>query len=140
VSAPQATDQIVAPPPTEPGRLHRPGRAIVALVEVLVAGLAVWGAFWAWPHGFATIATQIADGRVLESQRVFGNWLAAAIGFGTIAAVLVLDAARQVLLAVRVRPKREPMQETRQEPVQETGKAPEAVPDAGSDTRTAGDD
>lgn len=132
MSAPQATGQIVAPPPTEPARLHRSWRALVALAEVLVAGLAVWGAFWAWPQGFATISTTIADGRVLESQRVFGNWLAAAIGFGTIAAVLVLDAVRQVLLAVRARPKRE------------KGKAPDAVsnaePDAGSDTRVTGED
>lgn len=104
MTAPQATEQPVAPPATEPG-LHRPWRAAVALAEVLVAGLAVWGAVWAWPHGFASI-TAVIDGVTLESERVYGNWLAAAIGFGTVAAVLVLDALRQVLLAARARPGR----------------------------------
>jgi hypothetical protein len=106
VSTPQATDELVAPPATESGRLHRPGRAVVALAELVAAGLAVWGAFWAWPQGFATITTTVADGIELESQRVSGNWLATAILFGTIAAVLVLDALRQTVLAVRARPKR----------------------------------
>ena len=105
MSAP-ATEQLVVPPPTTPGRLHRPGRAIVALVELLLAGAAVWGAFWAWPHGFATITTEVGQGVVVESERVYGNWVAVAIAFGTVAAVLVLDAARQVALAVRARPKR----------------------------------
>lgn len=106
MTAPQATEELVAPPTTEPGRLHRPARAVVALVELLAAGLAVVGAFWAWPRGFATISTVVGDGTTLESERVLGNWLAAAIAFGTIAAVLVLDAVRQLLLAVRIRPRR----------------------------------
>ena len=101
-----STDQLVAPPPTEPARLHRPVRGLVALAELLVAAVAVWGAFWAWPRGFATITTVISDGTALESERVLGNWLAAAIAFGTIAALLVVDATRQLLLATRVRPRR----------------------------------
>ncbi|MGH3878611.1 MAG: hypothetical protein ACRDSK_16390 [Actinophytocola sp.] len=105
MSAP-ATEQLVVPPPTTPGRLHRPARAIVALVELLLAGAAVWGAFWAWPHGFATITAEVGQGIVVESERVYGNWVAAAIAFGTVAAILVLDAARQAVLAVRARPKR----------------------------------
>jgi hypothetical protein len=104
VSAPQATDQLAAPPPTEPDRLHRPVRAVVAIVELVVAGFAVWGAFWAWPRGFATITTTISDGTELDSERVLGNWLAFAIAFGTLAALLVLDAVRQLVLATRVRP------------------------------------
>jgi hypothetical protein len=106
VTAPQATEAVAAPPPIEPGRLHRPRRALVALAELLAAGAAIWGALWAWPHGFATITTVVADGTVLESERVFGNWVATAVGFGTIAAILVLDAVRQLLLAVRAKPKR----------------------------------
>jgi hypothetical protein len=105
VSTPQATD-LAAPLPTEPGGLHRPVRAMVALTELVVAGLAVWGAFWAWPQGFATISTVVTDGVVLDSQRVSGNWLATAILFGTVAAVLVLDALRQTVLAVRARPRK----------------------------------
>ena len=106
MTAPQATDEVVAPPPTEPARLHRPARAIVALVELVAAGLAVWGAFWAWPQAFTTISTTITDGVVLDSQRVYGNWVAAAVGFGTLAALLVVDAVRQTLLAVRIRTRR----------------------------------
>ncbi|HEY0452229.1 hypothetical protein [Actinophytocola sp.] len=106
MTAPQATEELVAPPPTEPGRLHRPARALVALVELLAAGGLVWLAFWAWPRGFSTITTVVGNGTELESTRIYGNWLGAAIGFGTLAALLVLDALRQVVLAVRARPKR----------------------------------
>jgi hypothetical protein len=101
-----ATDELVAPPPTEPGRLNKPWRALVALAEVLLAGVAVWFAFDLWPRGVATIVTTLTDGRVLESTRYVGSWMAAAIGLGTLAALLVLDAIRQVALAVRTRPKR----------------------------------
>jgi hypothetical protein len=125
VSAPQATDELVAPPTTESGRLHRPVRAVVALAEVVVAGLAVWGAFWAWPQGFATITTVVTDGVELDSQRVSGNWLAVAIAFGTLAAVLVLDALRQTVLAVRARPRKA-----------KRGKDSDAV----SDAKVTGDD
>ena len=106
MTAPQAADELVAPPPTEPPRLHRPGRAIVAAVELLVAAGLVAVAFWAWPKGFATIVTVAGDGTELASERVYGNWLGTAIGFGTLAALLVVDAVRQVALAVRARPKR----------------------------------
>ncbi|MPZ84142.1 MAG: hypothetical protein GEV28_28585 [Actinophytocola sp.] len=106
MTAPQATEELVAPPPTERSRLHRPWRALVALVELLVAGGLVLLAFWAWPRGFATITTVVGDGTELVSTRIYGNWLGGAIGFGTVAALLVLDALRQVVLAVRTRPKR----------------------------------
>jgi hypothetical protein len=134
VTAPQATDEVVAPPPTEPARLHRPGRAIVALAELVVAGLAVWGAFWAWPQAFATISEPITEGVVLDSQRVYGNWIAAAVGFGTLAALLVVDAVRQSLLAVRARPRRE----------RKVATAGPAEPDAGvgadANTKVSSDD
>jgi hypothetical protein len=107
VTAPQAADEVITQPPIEPAGLHRPVRAVVALVELLAAAAAVWGAFWAWPHGFATITTVVGDGTVLESQRTYGNWLGAAVGFGTLAALLAIDAVRQVLLAVWARPKRD---------------------------------
>lgn len=106
MTAPQAADELVAPPPTEPGRLHRPRRAIVAAVELLVAiGLVVL-AFWAWPQGFETIVSVGRDGREVTATRTYGNWLGAAIGLGAVAALLLVDAVRQVALAVRARPKR----------------------------------
>jgi hypothetical protein len=146
VTAPQATETVVAPPPTVPARLHRPGRALVALAELLVAGAAVWAAFWAWPRGFATITTVIADGTALDSQRVYGNWLAAAIGFGLIAALLLVDATRQVLLAVRTKPRRAKKRKAADTTPEETADEPDASADAvaasgtASDTRVSGDD
>ncbi|OLF15778.1 hypothetical protein [Actinophytocola xanthii] len=105
MTAPRALDEPAAPPTVEPDRLHRPRRAIVAVVELLVAGGAVAAAFWAWPRGFATIVTVAGDGTRLLSERTYGNWLGGAIGFGALAALLVLDAIRQLVLAVRVRPR-----------------------------------
>jgi hypothetical protein len=137
VTAVPPADQVVAPPAIEPGTLHRPVRAVVALVELIVAGFAVWGAFWAWPRGFATITTVISDGTALDSQRVSGNWLAAAIAFGTAAALLVIDAIRQVVLASRVRSRR-----ARRDPllgvaVVATSPAPVAATDVPPDRETA---
>lgn len=101
-----ATEELVAPPPTEPGRLNKPWRALVALVELLLAGVAVWFAFDLWPRGIAKIVEHYPDGIVLESTRYIGSWMAAAIGLGTVAGLLVVDAVRQLVLAVRTRQKR----------------------------------
>ena len=101
-----ATDELVAPPPTESGRLNKPWRAFVALAELVVAAVAVWFAFDVWPRGIAKIVEHYPDGIVLESTRWSGSWMALAILLGTVAAVLVVDAVRQVALAVRARPKR----------------------------------
>lgn len=88
----------------EKAGLNQPWRALVALVEVLLAGLAFWGASTCWPNAFATVTTVLDDGRELVSTRMLGNWASAAIGLGTLAALLMMDALRQVVLAVRVRP------------------------------------
>ena len=101
-----ATEEIVAPPPTEPGRLNKPWRAFVALGELVAAAVALWFAFDVWPRGVAKIVENYGDGIVLESTRWVGSWIALAVVLGTVAALLVLDAVRQVLLAVRARPKR----------------------------------
>jgi hypothetical protein len=93
-------------PPEEPGpsaRLHKPWRTLVAVVEVVLAVLAGWAAFACWHGGVATVVTHTDDGAVLESHRYFGGLLAAAIGFGTVAAILLVDAVRQLSLAVRAR-------------------------------------
>jgi hypothetical protein len=49
------------------------------------------------------VVTRTDDGAVLESHRYFGGLLAAAVGLGTLAAILLVDAVRQVSLAVRAR-------------------------------------
>ena len=101
-----ATDELVAPPPTEAGRLNKPARALVALAELVLAGVAVWFAFDVWPHGVAKVVEDYGNGIVLESTRWVGSWMSLAILLGTVAAVLVVDAVRQIALAVRARPKR----------------------------------
>lgn len=101
-----ATDELVAPPPTGQGRLNQPWRALVALAELVVAAVAVWFAFGFWPRGVAKIVEHYPDDIVLESTRWVGSWMALAILLGTVAAVLVVDAVRQVVLAVRARPGR----------------------------------
>jgi hypothetical protein len=78
---------------------------LVAVLELLVAGGAVWAAFWAWPRGVATITLALDDGTTLVSTRYFGNWMGLSILLGTIAGLLVLDAVRQAVLAIRVRPR-----------------------------------
>lgn len=85
------------------GRLHQPRRWLVALVEVLLAALCVWGAFALWDSGIVAVATELEDGTRLTSTRYLGNRIGSAIALGTLASVLVLDALRQVVLAVRVR-------------------------------------
>lgn len=104
MTAAPETEPLVSPPPTATGGLNRPWRALVAALEMVLAAAAVWGAFWAWPNGVVTISMTV-DGTVLESTRFAGNWMAAAIGFGTLATLLVLDAIRQTVLAVRARPR-----------------------------------
>ncbi|OLF07103.1 hypothetical protein BLA60_28190 [Actinophytocola xinjiangensis] len=105
MTAPQAAAPLVAPPPTEPAALHRPWRALVAVVELALAGGLVFAAFWAWPRGFSTILTVTSEGREVVADRIHGNWLATAIGFGALGALLVVDAVRQAALAVRTRPR-----------------------------------
>lgn len=91
---------------TEQARLNQPVRAVVALVEVLLAAVAVWGAFRLWGAGVHTVVVRLTDGTVLTSTRWIGSWMAGAIGLGALAGLLVLDAVREVLLAVRVKRRR----------------------------------
>ncbi len=89
-----------------PARLNKPWRGLIAAAEVVLAAVAVWGVFWFWRGGFEQVSTMSEEGTPLVSQRVFGGMLAAAIGLGILAAILLVDAVRQVLLAVRVRPRK----------------------------------
>jgi hypothetical protein len=98
------TEARIPAPPARTG-LHRPWRALVALAELIGAGVAVWGAFACWDRGISPVVLVLSDGTRLESVRHHGGWLALAILLGTTAAVLVLDAIRQVVLAVRARPR-----------------------------------
>jgi hypothetical protein len=90
---------------TQP-KLHRPWRALVALAEVIVAAVAVWFAFQLWDLGVKTLTVNLSDGVVLTSTRYVGSWMAGAIGLGLLAALLVVDAVRELLLAVRTKHRR----------------------------------
>jgi hypothetical protein len=59
-----------------------------------------------WPLGVAKIVEHYPNDITLESTRWVGSWMALAFLLGTVAALLVLDALRQVVLAVRARPRR----------------------------------
>ena len=100
-------EQDDAPAPSESAsRLHRPKRALVALVELVLAGLAVWAAFALWADGVTVIHMPDGQGGHVDLSHYHGDLLAAAIAVGLLAALLVVDAVRQLLLALRARPVR----------------------------------
>ncbi|MEV7553765.1 hypothetical protein AB0N89_29465 [Amycolatopsis sp. NPDC089917] len=84
-------------------RLHKPLRALVGAAELILAALAVWGAFACWKAGVVPVVITYNETTTLESQRYFGGPLAGAIGLGVLASILVVDAIRQFLLAVRAK-------------------------------------
>ncbi|WP_236789773.1 hypothetical protein [Amycolatopsis sp. GM8] len=90
---------------TQP-KLHRPWRAWVALAEVILAAVAIWLAFPVWDLGVKTLTVHLSDGVVLTSTRNVGSWMAASIGLGLVAALLLTDAVRELLLAIRARHRR----------------------------------
>lgn len=83
--------------------LHRPWRAAVALVELILAGVAVWLAFRLWAGGITDITLPRSNGGEITLTRYHGDLLAGAVGLGALASLLVLDAVRELLLAIRVR-------------------------------------
>jgi len=105
IDLPQPTGAELWPPeePVPPARLNKPWRGLVAALEVVLAALAVWGAFRFWGGASVQVSTTSEDGAVLVSQRLFGGMLAAAIGLGILAGILLVDAVRQLALAVRTR-------------------------------------
>ncbi|MEU8413689.1 hypothetical protein AB0C24_12920 [Amycolatopsis japonica] len=105
IDLPQPTGADLWPPEDSrpAARLHKPLRAVVGAVELILAALAVWGAFACWKAGVVPVVITYTETTTLESQRYFGGPLAGAIGLGVLAAILVVDAIRQFLLAVRAK-------------------------------------
>ncbi|GAB3009132.1 hypothetical protein LWP59_02155 [Amycolatopsis acidiphila] len=95
---------------TQP-KLHRPWRALVALAEIILAAVAVWLAFPLWAMGLKTLTVNLTDGVVLTSTRYIGSWMAAAIGLGLLAALLLVDAIRELLLAVHAKHRAKPREQ-----------------------------
>lgn len=85
--------------------LNRPVRWLIACVEVaFVVGFGLLAA-WAWDR--ATVPVRLPDYEnpaipdVVDRQS--GPWTAAAVGLGLLAALLLMDAVRQAILALRLR-------------------------------------
>ncbi|KZB81899.1 hypothetical protein [Amycolatopsis regifaucium] len=105
IDLPQPTGADLWPPEDDrpAARLHKPLRALVGVAELILAALAVWGAFACWKAGVVPVLISYGETTTLESQRYFGGPLAGAIGLGVLAAILVVDAIRQFLLAMKTR-------------------------------------
>ncbi|MEU4764976.1 hypothetical protein AB0H12_17130 [Actinosynnema sp. NPDC023794] len=97
--------ETVPEPEPEPGApaLHQPKRALIAVGEVVLVALLVVFAVWCWNRGVVHYSYPVPDHPPLESTRFRGNWIGASVGLVTIAGVLLLDAVRQTVLAVRTR-------------------------------------
>lgn len=91
-----------------PARLNQPWRAVVALVELVLAGLAVWLAFTLWDSGVVTVhqPEELVPGGFVDLTVYHGDRIALAVCAGLAAALLVVDAVRQLLLGLRARPRR----------------------------------
>jgi hypothetical protein len=97
-----------SPRPNQP-RLNQPWRAAVAVGELALAVVAVLFGLTCWRHGVTTMVTPLGTGHPpLVSTIYLGNWMAGGIGLVTVAALLVLDAIRELILAIRTRTRRQP--------------------------------
>jgi hypothetical protein len=103
--------------PADPARLNQPWRGLIAVGELVVAAVLVVIAVACWHRGVTTMVTPLGAGQPpLYSTIFYGSWMAAAIGLVTVAAFGVLDAIRQILLALRTRRRAEPPLVTVAEP------------------------
>ncbi len=90
-----------AGPVVHGGRLNQPWRAGIAGVECVLAVALVLFAVWSWSAGQVPIALPGPDG-VEVVTRFIGSWLALSVAACVAASLLVLDAIRQLVLAVKV--------------------------------------
>lgn len=96
------SETVTAPEVHAP--LNQPWRAWVAVGEVVVAVVAVLVGIKLWSVGVTTLVTPLGNGAPpLVSTIYYGNWMAYGIGLVVVALILLLDAIREVLLAVRTR-------------------------------------
>lgn len=82
------------------GRLHQPWRVVVALVELVLAAVAVVVAFPVWNSSIREVTVQASDGADLTSRVYEGSGIALAVALGAVALVLVIDAIRQLMLGI----------------------------------------
>lgn len=94
------------PPETEldttrsPSRANQPWRGGLAAAELVLAALLLFAARWCWQRGVLPIPMP-APGGIDIVTRMYGSWIGTAIALGGLAALLVVDAVRELLLALR---------------------------------------
>lgn len=87
----------------EPGPpLNQPRRGLIAAVEVVVAAGLIGLALWLWDLGVVHEAP-LPDRPDLEFTQLSGELVALSIAAGTTAALALLDAVRNTILAWRAR-------------------------------------
>jgi hypothetical protein len=112
------SDTATASWPDVAPALNQPWRAWLALGEVVLAAVAVLVGIWCWHRGIVPIVTPTGNGTPpLVSVVFYGNWMSGAIGLCTVAALLVLDALREIVLAVRTRRRRRVLPATKDYPL-----------------------
>jgi hypothetical protein len=108
VSTDSVTPSVVGEP-----RLNQPWRFAVAAGEVVLTVVAVIFSIVSWKHGVTTMITPLSAGQPpLRSTIFYGNWMSIGILLDTVAAILVLDAIRECVLAIRTRSRRQPPEYT----------------------------
>ncbi len=90
-----------AEPVRSGGRLNQPWRAAVAGLELVAAVALVLLAWWAWHRGVVTTYLPGQRGAVDVVTRSIGSWLSGAVIAATFAGLLLIDAPRQIGLAIR---------------------------------------
>jgi hypothetical protein len=104
VEAQPADPDATEPAPPAPIPIHQPARGLVALAEIVVAVALCFAAAWAWRHASIPYELPASQNPAVPRtvDRWSGPWVAVAFGLATLAGGLVLDAARQLMLASRV--------------------------------------
>ncbi|MBB5921483.1 hypothetical protein FHR81_002523 [Actinoalloteichus hoggarensis] len=108
MTAPQPTTTL-GDRPAGVHRLHQPRRAVLACVEVLIAAGLIVLAVWLWRTGVLRDELPVGDGESRVLLRYVGDRLALSVGAGCLAGILALDSIRQFTLAIRTRPRPEPL-------------------------------
>jgi hypothetical protein len=87
--------------------LHRPRRVVAAVLELLIVAVLVVLAVWCWGRGTTEVAFPVqGSDPPLVATRYLGNWVGGAIALCGLAGFVFLDAIRQLVLGLRVRPRR----------------------------------
>lgn len=80
---------------------NQPWRAGLALGELVGAVLLVLLARWCWHRSVLPIPLPAPGGGTDVVTRVYGNWVAVALALVGVAALLLVDVVRELVLALR---------------------------------------